>query len=184
MSSCYKKNVNIEKYGDPPRTPYDQLMNKVYSPQNYYAPPFPMDRTNYDVELQKKWCPNCGFGFVGDGGDTIEKYGTPPRTPYDQIMNKVYSPQNYNAAPFPMDRTDFDMELKKTWCPKCTYGFIATPSQNEKNTLNPANIYRQPVHHNKENYCGGGASGGGFANNVALSLEDNDNVWSYNARNI
>lgn len=172
MSSCYKKNVNIEKYADPPRTPYDQLMNKVYSPQEYNAAPFPMDRTKYDMKVINKFSPNCKYGFEPTGEDSMEKY-TNPRTPYDQMMNKVYSPQNYNAAPFPMDRTQFDAKVQKKFAPNCSYGFLPIPSPKEKNVLNPANIY-------KENYCGESGTGT-LPNNVALALQDNDNVWSYNS---
>jgi len=172
MSSCYKKNVNIEKYADPPRTPYDQLMNKVYSPQEYNAAPFPMDRTKYDMKVINKFAPNCKYGFEDNQNDSMEKY-TNPRTPYDQMMNKVYSPQNYNAAPFPMDRTQFDAKVQKTFSPNCSYGFLAVPRQKEKNVLNPANIY-------KEDYCGGGDASY-LPNNTSLALQDNDNVWSYNS---
>ena len=107
----------------------------------------------------------------------IEKYADPPRTPYDQLMNKVYNPQNYYAAPMPMPRTEFDMDMRKHWCPNCKFGFTVTPSKNEKNVLNPATT---EFYTSRENYCGGSVA----PNNVALALEDNDNVWSYNARNI
>ena len=192
MSSCYKKNVNIEKYAEPPRTPYDQLMNKVYNSQNYYASPMPMQRTKFDMDMLKHWCPNCNFGFTVTPDSSINKkeilnpattefYGNPPRTPYDQLMDKVYNPQTYYAAPFPMERTIFDMDIKKIWCPKCKYGFTPTPSSsiNKKEILNPATTeFYTRNNFSRENYCGASP------NNVALALEDNDNVWSYNAKNM
>jgi ribosomal protein S27AE len=220
------KRVNIEKYAEPPRTPYDQLMNKVYDPQNkYYAAPFPMQRTNADMEQLKKWCPKCGFGFVSDH-QNVEHYANPPRTHYDQLMNKVYDPQNkYYAAPFPMQRTNADLELMKTWCPKCGYGFVSDhpmkpsapsssgcsdyqikmgceergyagdhigcfdnsssdffgkckyPSTPGGPNPNPVNPYSSNFT-TKEHYCGGNSAGG----MPALGLQDNDNMWSYNAR--
>ena len=181
MSSCYKKNVNIEKYGEPPRTAFDQYMNKVYSPQNYYSAPFPMDRTKYDMRVINTLAPNCEFGFKSTGNDTLEKYDNNIlRTPYDQYMEKVYSPQNYYSAPFPMERTQRDVKVQEKLSPNCGVGFVGTPSSGQKNVLNPANIYGP---NSKENYCGEGG-GRGFANNVALALEDNDNVWSYNSKYI
>ena len=186
MSSCYKKNTNIEKYAAPPRTPYDQLMNKVYNPQNYYAAPMPMPRTNFDMDMRKHWCPKCNFGFTVTPSRneknvlnpaTTEFYGNPPRTPYDQLINKVYNHQSYYAAPMPMDRTVFDMDMRKVLCPKCKFGFVPSPSNTQKNVLNPATT---EFYTSRENYCGETVA----PNNVALALEDNDNVWSYNARNI
>lgn len=48
----------------------------------------------------------------------------PQRTAFDQMMAKVYDPNDkgnsYHSAPWPMDRTDFDVKLQQTWCPKCT----------------------------------------------------------------
>ena len=184
MSSCYKKRPNIEKYGEPPRTPYDQLMNKVYSPQSYNAAPFPMPRTEFDMKMQQHWCPKCGYGFIATPSKdaknildpaTTEFYANPPRTPYDQLMNQVYSPQAYNAAPFPMERTVFDMDLIKVWCPKCNYGFTPTPPKGAKNVLNPGTTEFFSV--SRENFCGA-------PNNVALALQDNDNVWSYGAKQV
>jgi hypothetical protein len=45
------------------RTPYDQLMAKVYNPDSVvlYPAPWPMDKTDADMALQKKWCiTDCG----------------------------------------------------------------------------------------------------------------------------
>lgn len=185
MSSCYKKNINIEKYGEPPRTPFDQLMNKVYNPQSYYAAPMPMQRTKFDMDIITHWCPNCKAGFVASPSAnqknilnpaSTEFYVNPGRTPYDQMMDKVYNPQSYNAAPFPMQRTLFDMDNVKVWCPHCKYGFVPTPSANQKNVLNPATTeFYSFRDSSRETYCS-------RPNNVALALEDNDNVWSYGSR--
>jgi hypothetical protein len=65
MSCCNKKNISsIERYVEAQnqRTPYDQLMNKVYSPMNdaYHAAPYPTPRTQFDQELEKRLCTCCG----------------------------------------------------------------------------------------------------------------------------
>ena len=179
MSSCKNKNVNIEKYATPPRTAYDQLMAKVYDPEGrYFAAPFPMRRTNADLEVQQRLAPKCGYGFVTDV-PTKEGYANPPRTHYDQLMAKVYSPDRdiYFGAPFPMDRTKIDMAFRSGFSlPPCTnYGFQVFPKDKDV----------------KENYCGGycGSAGGCGSctacprnlGHPALALNDNDNVLSYNA---
>ena len=59
----YKENFDAV-YNYPNRTPYDQLMNLVYDPNNekLHPAPWPMERTNFDLNLQKKWCiSDCGF---------------------------------------------------------------------------------------------------------------------------
>ena len=178
MSSCNNKRVNIEKYAEPPRTPYDQLMNKVYDPVgNYFAAPFPMPRTNYDIEFQKLLCPKCGFGFKSDSAKyqapfknpyTREGYANPPYTHYDQLLNKVYSANDkYFAAPYPMQRTNYDVEFQKILCPRCGTGFTPDTNKYQPSFKNP--------YHSKENYCGSTNS------HPALILNDNDNTWSYNA---
>lgn len=57
MSSCRLKNIT-ERYAEPPRSAYDQLFNKMYDPNNstYNAAPWPMQRTNFDLRMQKEWC--------------------------------------------------------------------------------------------------------------------------------
>ena len=42
------------------RTPYDKIMLKMYNP-DYKLTNFayPMPRTNYDLNLEKIWCPQC-----------------------------------------------------------------------------------------------------------------------------
>jgi len=65
--SCGKKNINIERYHNPHRSHFDQIMMKVYNPDNqYHAAPYPMDRTDFDMRLIKQWstCPKCGHGFT------------------------------------------------------------------------------------------------------------------------
>ena len=45
------------------RTPYDQLMNRVYNPNNValYPAPWPMEKTLEDQKAQKQWCiSDCG----------------------------------------------------------------------------------------------------------------------------
>jgi len=60
--SCRLKNIT-ERYAGPQRSPYDQLFNKMYDPNNstYNAAPWPMQRTNFDLEMQNEWCmcPTC-----------------------------------------------------------------------------------------------------------------------------
>ena len=59
--SCQMKRVR-ENY-QPRRTAFDQMMAKVYDPTDrgnaYHSAPWPMDRTEFDVNLQQKWCPKC-----------------------------------------------------------------------------------------------------------------------------
>ena len=66
---------NIENY-QPRRTAFDQMMAKVYDPNYkenaYHSAPWPMDRTNFDVQLQQTWCPNCT--------SASELTATPPMT--------------------------------------------------------------------------------------------------------
>ncbi len=46
------------------RTPYDMEMFKRYNPSNtresYNSPPWPGERTQQDINLQKRFCPKCG----------------------------------------------------------------------------------------------------------------------------
>jgi hypothetical protein len=42
------------------RTPYDKIMLKMYNPQYRFTNlSYPMPRTQYDVNMQKIWCPQC-----------------------------------------------------------------------------------------------------------------------------
>ena len=62
MSSCQKKNLpSYENYANPPRSNFDQLMNKMYNPTTYMAAPNPMSNTAYDLNIKKNStvCPNC-----------------------------------------------------------------------------------------------------------------------------
>ena len=60
----YNKENFDESYNYPNRTPYDQLMDLVYNPnsEKMHPAPWPMERSNFDLTLQKKWClTDCGF---------------------------------------------------------------------------------------------------------------------------
>lgn len=63
----------------------------------------------------------------------LEPFVNVPTTHYDQLMGKVYNPQNVklHPAPWPMQRTDFDIALNNKWevwdHPKPTW--MAFPSQ-------------------------------------------------------
>ena len=196
MSSCYKKTVNVEKYGTPPRTPYDQQMNKMYDPNSYYSAPFPMEKTRYDMMYELIFCPNCKHsGHIGDAGSTgcnvFKVVGPPlldspmpnpykemfsfPRTPYDQQMNKMYDPSSYYAPPFRMDRTRYDMSFLELSCPHCKTVFKTVNPPSEENPI-PSNLYKN---HNStyEGYNSKGCAINKFL--PALSLEDNDNPLSY-----
>lgn len=174
MSSCKNKNVNIENYATPPRTPYDQLMAKVYDPEGrYFAAPFPMRRTEQDLNMQQRLAPKCGYGFVSDV-PIKEDFVQQPRTYYDQLMMNMYSPNtsSYHGAPFPMERTNRDMDIKNSLdIGSCDFGF----KRDGKNL---------PL---KEGYCGYRGLGQGCPycirniGHPALALNDNDNALSYNA---
>jgi hypothetical protein len=50
-------NFNPDNY-------YDQNQTYVIDPDNYYAPPWPADRTNYDMEIQKNFNPSSLPDFI------------------------------------------------------------------------------------------------------------------------
>lgn len=42
------------------RSPYDKIMLKMYNPDYKFTNfDYPMPRTNFDLNLEKKWCPHC-----------------------------------------------------------------------------------------------------------------------------
>lgn len=199
MSSCYKKKINVEKYASPPRTPYDQTMNNMYNNSLYHAAPFPMEKTRYDAVFQKLYCPHCGYtdsknyngcnSFKIVNPPPIKKHNSEPvslaelpeyfsypRTPYDQNMKNMYSPDTYFAAPFPMEKTRYDMNFQELHCPNCKKYFksVNPPSEKNNNFKDweiPSRVY--------EGYNGGGCS---IKKSLPdLSLDDNDNPWSYNS---
>lgn len=64
--SCGSKRFNIERYeiaanmADP-----DQIIDRVYNPDTQipHPPPWPLERTQFDMNMQKTWCPvGCGSG--------------------------------------------------------------------------------------------------------------------------
>jgi hypothetical protein len=50
----------------PQRSAFDQMMAKVYDPNDkgnlYHSAPWPMERTNFDSNLQQIWCSKCSSG--------------------------------------------------------------------------------------------------------------------------
>lgn len=60
--SCGLKRFNTERYEIPANLAhYDQVLNRVYNPDSAmpHPPPWPLERTNFDMNLQKTWCPGC-----------------------------------------------------------------------------------------------------------------------------
>jgi hypothetical protein len=60
MSSCYRKPTpTVENYSEMPRSRFDQIFCKMYDPERPGGPefpaPWPMQRTQYDTDLQQKW---------------------------------------------------------------------------------------------------------------------------------
>ena len=59
---------NIERYGDQSnRASVDQLFNRVYNPDTQipHPPPWPLERTQFDMAMQKTWCPSCAPSVEG-----------------------------------------------------------------------------------------------------------------------
>lgn len=77
------------------RSYFDKKMIEMFNPNdNYHVPPWPTPRSQFDKELQQKWCPKC-----------------------DNTPNSYINVENYvNHLNF---RTKFDQELQQKWCPKC-----------------------------------------------------------------
>ena len=50
----------------PQRSAFDQMMAKVYDPNDkgnsYHSAPWPMERTEFDSKLQQQWCSKCSSG--------------------------------------------------------------------------------------------------------------------------
>lgn len=71
----------------------------------------------------------------------------------NQNMNRVYNPNGQiHPPPWPTQRTQFDMNMQKTWCPSCV----------SKENFEPQNIQY-------------------ITRDTALTLQDPDNIWSYTA---
>lgn len=92
------------------RTDYDKMMKEMFNPmkENYHAPPFPGYRTNFDKELQAKWCPKCG----NPTPPSPPAPPGPPRPSRRRVVKESYEPM-YGF------RTKYDDELQKKWCDKC-----------------------------------------------------------------
>jgi thiol-disulfide isomerase/thioredoxin len=103
--------------------------------------------------------------------NVTERYAEPPRSAYDQLFNKMYDPNNstYNAAPWPMQRTDFDLQMQNEWCmcPQCCNKHSSEIITMSPYTTNPPMIERY---------------GCGYNTTQSLSVQDPSNFASY--RNI
>lgn len=77
------------------RTEYDIATQQRFLSQ-YHSPPFPGQRTEFDQQLQNKWC------SASDTSKTKENYGN----------NKMQIDVIF--------RTEYDKEMAKKWCGKCT----------------------------------------------------------------
>lgn len=98
------------------RTPYDYEMLRNYNqPGSFNSPPWPTPRSNTDIRLQQKWCPNCNKGNVVEG----------------------FAPDSFHAAPWPTPRTNFDKALHNTWCPTCDHPMPPHPSPPHPHPIPP-----------------------------------------------
>lgn len=116
------------------RTPYDYEMLRNYNqPGSFNAPPWPTPRSNTDIRLQQKWCPNCNKGNVVEG----------------------FAPDSFHAAPWPTPRTNFDKALQNRWCPTCDHPMPPHPSP--PHPIPPSPYGNQPrrggTNHLMENYA-------------------------------
>jgi thiol-disulfide isomerase/thioredoxin len=163
MSSCKLKN-NIERYANPPRTPYDQLFNKMYDPNqvNFHAAPWPMQRTSFDMELQKEWC-TCPLCFSQRSGPEIDII-VPVLEGYKE-MNKPKLPLYMNSFNMPnIQHNMHNMSGKKgtfilcfaEWCGYCKkymsmwnkfkeqnaneYDFVEANMSDSNNIVAPENV--------------------------------------------
>jgi hypothetical protein len=167
----YNKNI-VENFGT---STFDTAYN--YDSFGYVGP-----RTQYDLDLQKKWCPTCGGPSCMAGCNntnaniqsvsTSAPYAYPMmRTSYDMNMRKTFSPEmgscmaggNKNVAlvatvstsepyAYPMMRTSYDMNMRKTFSPEMGSCMAGNASKNDLT---------------KENFS------------YALSFNDPTNIYSY-----
>ena len=76
-----------------PRTKYDMEMMKMFNPGvtcekfSYHAPQWPGARTQFDMHVQKKFCPTCLPKMMSH-----EKFSSNERTKYDVDMMKMFNP--------------------------------------------------------------------------------------------
>lgn len=58
----------MSSYVNTPRTPLNQTLQKVYNPATVkeHPAPWPMQKTNFDIDLQQIWCPDCGKAIIPD----------------------------------------------------------------------------------------------------------------------
>jgi hypothetical protein len=200
MSSCRLKRVNMEKY-NPPRTPYDQLMAKVYDPnaQKEHPPPWPMQRTDFDKALNTKWDANCQASYLSDEWKNarMPKYESEFMPESNQFMSK----ENFCGCPscggygcscavpkygygyIPVCQCDscFSNMTTEGYCGRAYYNDPTMPIEGFKNT--------------KENYDGINNNQATYTNINMLqkngclnaeqpvnSLQDPYNWWSYSAK--
>jgi hypothetical protein len=129
MSNKFRK-LNIEKYdsvyNNYNRTPYDQLMNLVYDPANVkmHPAPWPMERTKFDLNLQKKFCiTDCGFGDE----DGIPPENIQPNEPGFPTLAPEYptiAPEYPTIAPeYPTPAPTYTPTYAPTYSPTYTPGY-------------------------------------------------------------
>jgi hypothetical protein len=94
----------------------------------------------------------------------LERY-SPPRTPYDQIMSRVYDPNTDKTgalAPWSwtnMQRTDFDQAMKQKWQGNCQPTYLSNewkyarmPKYQDK-FMPESNQFMNMNTNVKEGYC-------------------------------
>ena len=89
--SCSLNRVNRESYEIPANLAApDQNIDRVYNPNTQipHPPPWPLERTQFDMNLQKIWCPGCAENsFYGPKQPVI--------TPQPISPQPIISPQPF-----------------------------------------------------------------------------------------
>ncbi len=82
--SCSLNRFNNERYEIRSNLPHvDQVIGNVYNPDSSlpHPPPWPLERTPFDMNMQKIWCPGCAKGsFVPTPTNPVQP-PTPPDRP-------------------------------------------------------------------------------------------------------
>ena len=86
-------------------------------------------RTAFDINLQNKWCSNCGDD-------------KPQPQPYGMV-------ENYHSNYWSTPRTAFDINLQNKWCSKCgddkpqpqPYGMVEKFANSPKTRHDPDNVW-------------------------------------------
>jgi ribosomal protein L32 len=120
MSNCQNCGKLRENYpGNTNNYYFDNTQKVVYSQnaQPYHAAPFPMRRTQYDLNMLQAFCANCGPGFCPSSvqyqpTEPPHSWNNPGGADYNSLNNMIMSdthtkqiqpPRRTNNQPsFPM----------------------------------------------------------------------------------